>query len=91
MKKDIGYIASVTEWEGSWDRPDGYVLADSMEAGLAKKKWIHSRGTKEEHSLVEDFRMIELTEEGVKLLNDSPEKAEWVFKDITKYAIFSNE
>ncbi len=91
MKKDIGYIASVTEWEGSWDRPDGHVLADSMEAALAKKAWVHSRDTKEEYSRVGDFRMVELTEEGVKLLNESPEKAEWIFKDISKYVVLKNE
>lgn len=87
MKKDIGYIASVTEWEGSWDRPDGHVLADSLEAGLAKKEWVHSRDTDDEYSRVGDFKMIELTEEGAKLLNSSSEKAEWIFKDIAKYVV----
>lgn len=87
MKKDVGYVASVTEYEGSWSRPDGYVLADTQESGLAKKTWIHSRDGKDEYSRVGDFKMIELTEEGSKMLESSEEKAVWIFKDIEKYVI----
>lgn len=89
MKKEVGYVAKVREYEGSWDRPDGYVLADTLEAGEAKKAWIHTRDRDDEYSRVGDFKLVELTEEGVKLLNRSVEKAEWILNcyPIDKYIV----
>lgn len=89
MKKEVGYVAKVREYEGSWGRPDGYVLADSLEAGEAKKAWIHTRDRDDEYSRVDDFKLVELTEAGVKLLNESEEKAEWIFNcyPIDKYIV----
>jgi len=91
MKKEVGYFARVREYEreDSWDRPDGYVLADNLEAGEVKKADIHSNDGIYQYSRVGDFKLVELTEEGAKLLSESVEKAEWIVNrdPIDKYIV----
>lgn len=70
MKADIGFVASLTEFEAGWgQRPDGYILADSLEDGKKTQKEIESQGSYECFVRAGEFQQVFLTEDGVKLLN----------------------
>lgn len=85
MKADVGFLASLTEFEAGWgQRPDGYILADTLNEAEALKKEIEERGSYQCYVRAGDIKQVLLTNEGVALLNS--EKSNWVSrKDIDKY------
>lgn len=85
MKADVGFLASLTEFEAGWgQRLDGYILADTLEDAEIKKKEIEDGGSYQCYVRAGDIKQVLLTDEGATLLKS--QKSQWVSrKDIDKY------
>lgn len=85
MKADIGFLAALTEYEAGWgQRPDGYILADTEEAGKLLKNKIESYGSYECFTRASEFQQVILTPEGVNLLQKNVAE-EILSKDLYLY------
>lgn len=81
----IGYYASVTEYESGWgQRPDGYLIATSRKSFEAKKVKIENIGDHLEFSRVGELKICELHNTGYLALINSEDSTIWT-NDIDTY------